>query len=69
MFQVPANRLGSDAHGGPLTLFQLKILQEVITLTVFTVIAITVFKTGKLTFNHAASFLCLVLAVYFAFKK
>lgn len=68
-FQVPANRLGSDLHGGPLSLFQLKIIQEVITLTVFTIIAIFVFKTGKLTINHLFSFICLVGAVFFAFRK
>lgn len=69
MFQVPANRIGSDMHGGSLNLFQLKIIQEVITLTVFTVIAIVVFKTGKLTTNHLLAFICLVFAVFFAFRK
>lgn len=69
LFQVPANRVGSDMHGGPLSLFQLKIIQEVITLTVFTVIAIFVFKTGKVTINYFIAFVFLVLAVYFAFKK
>lgn len=35
LLQVPANRLGHTDHGGPLTLPQLKILQEAITLVVF----------------------------------
>lgn len=69
MFQVPANRLGSEMHGGSLSLFQLKILQEVITLTVFTIAAIFFFKSGRLSLNHFVAFVFLVLAVYFCFKK
>ena len=45
IFQVPANRIGFKENGGPFSLFQLKIIQEVITLTVFTVFAILFFKT------------------------
>ena len=37
-FMIPANRIGFEGNGGPFSLFQLKIIQEVITLTVFTVI-------------------------------
>ena len=36
MFQVPANRLGFEEDGGPFSLFQLKVIQKIITLTVFT---------------------------------
>jgi uncharacterized protein len=62
-FQVPANRIGY----GVLTLTQLKILQEVITLAVFTVFAFLVFgQTPK--WNYGVSYLCIVAAVYFAFK-
>ena len=62
-FQVPANRIGY----GALTLTQLKILQEVITLTVFTVYAFVVFgQTPK--WNYGVSFLFMVGAVYFAFR-
>lgn len=68
-FLVPANRIGSEMNGGPMTLIQLKVLQEVISLTVFTIIAITVFKTETFKINHLVSFLFLILAVYFAFKK
>ncbi len=68
-FQVPANRLGFIENGGPFTLFQLKVIQEVITLTVFTFFAINVFKTETLRLNHFVGFLFLVLAVYFIFKK
>ncbi|EJW91166.1 membrane protein containing DUF486 [gut metagenome] len=47
---------------------QLKVIQEVITLTVFTLFSVWAFKT-ELKWNHLAAFLCLVLAVYFVFKK
>jgi hypothetical protein len=61
-FQVPANRIGY----GEFTLFQLKIIQEVITLGVFTVFAYLYFG-DRLKWNHAVSFLFLVGAVTSAF--
>lgn len=64
---IPANRIGFKDNGGPFSLFQLKILQEVITLTVFTIIAMICFQGQKFQWNHAVSYLCLVLAVVFAF--
>ncbi len=61
-FQVPANRIGY----GEFSAFQLKVIQEVVTLTVFTVFAWLYFgETFK--WNHAVSFLFLVGAVTFAF--
>lgn len=66
-FQVPANRMGFQENGGPFTLFQLKIIQEVITLTVFTVVAMFMFSGEKLHWNHVAAFLCLIGAVCFTF--
>ena len=66
-FQVPANRMGFQENGGPFTLFQLKIIQEVITLTVFTIVAIFLFQGEKLHWNHVAAFLCLIGAVCFTF--
>ena len=66
-FQVPANRMGFQENGGPFTLFQLKIIQEVITLTVFTIVAIFLFQGEKLHWNHIAAFLCLIGAVCFTF--
>ncbi len=66
-FQVPANRLGFREDGGPFSIFQLKILQEVITLTVFTVMAMFMFQGEKLQWNHLAAFLCLIGAVCFTF--
>ena len=67
--QVPANMLGSNINGGPFSLIQLKIIQEVISLTVFTVIVALFFKGESLHWNHLVSFFCLVLAVFFAFLK
>ncbi len=66
--QVPANRLGFRENGGPFDIMQLKVIQEVITLVVFTVFSIIAFKL-ELKLNHLAAFVCLVLAVYFVFKK
>jgi uncharacterized protein (DUF486 family) len=63
LFQVPANRLGSTA----LSLPQLKILQEVISLAVFAPFALFYMKT-PLTWNYAWAGLCLLGAVYFIFK-
>ena len=61
--QVPANRLGyMTAH---LSGYQLKVIQEVITLVVFIVFAWIVLKE-RLTWNYAVSFLFIMLAVYFA---
>lgn len=62
-FQVPANRIGFTA----LSLTQLKVIQEVITLSVFTVFAFFVFdQTPK--WNYLVSFAFMVGAVYFAFR-
>lgn len=68
-FQVPANRIGFSENGGPFSLLQLKVIQEVITLTIFTIFTIIFFKTETFKFNHFIGFLCLILAVFFIFKK
>jgi len=67
--QVPANRIGFSENGGPFNLWQLKVLQEVITLVVFTVFVIVVFKQETLRMNHLIGFAFLIGAVYFIFKK
>ena len=66
---VPANRMGFAGNGGPFTLMQLKVLQEVITLTVFTVFVRLVFSNEQLHWNHFVSFALLIVAVYFAFLE
>jgi len=69
LFQVPANRIGFVETGGPFTLWQLKVIQEVITLTVFTAFTLIFFKQQPLKVNHLIGFSFLILAVYFLFKK
>jgi uncharacterized protein (DUF486 family) len=68
-FQVPANRIGFQGNGGPFSLVELKVLQEVITLVVFTAFTLIFFKTESFRLNHLIGFVFLVLAVYFIFKK
>lgn len=68
-FAVPANRFGFVENGGAFSLLQLKILQEVISLVVFTVVAMFVFRGESIQWNHLAAFLCIILAVYFVFMK
>lgn len=65
---VPANRIGFQGNGGPFNLLQLKVIQEVISLSVFTVIVMFLFKGEQLHWNHFAAFICLILAVFFVFK-
>ena len=67
--QVPANKIGFVGNGGPFTLMQLKVIQEVISLTVFTIIAGVMFQGEQLHWNHLAAFACLIAAVYFVFMK
>jgi uncharacterized protein (DUF486 family) len=69
MLQVPANRIGFKNYGGPFTLVQLKVIQEVITLVVFVGFSLLYFKTETLRWNHGIGFVFLILAVYFIFKK
>jgi len=68
-FQVPANRIGFAGNGGKFTLVELKVLQEVITLSVFTIFSLLFFKAEAFRMNHFIGFVFLVLAVYFIFKK
>jgi uncharacterized protein len=69
IFQVPANKIGFSGNGGPFTIWQLKVIQEVITLVVFTGFTLFVFKQETLRWNHLIGFVFLVMAVYFIFKK
>lgn len=68
-FQVPANRIGFKGNGGPFSLIQLKVIQEVITLIVFVAFSTVAFKSETFKWNHALAFLFLVAAVYLVFKK
>lgn len=69
MLQVPANRIGFKNYGGPFSLVELKVIQEVITLVVFVVFSLLVFKNETFRWNHVVGFIFLVFAVYFVFKK
>ena len=66
---MPANKIGFVENGGPFTLWQLKVIQEVITLIIFTAFTLLAFKNETLRLNHLIGFVFLVLAVYFIFKK
>jgi hypothetical protein len=61
--QVPAN------NGGPFSLIELKVIQEVISILVFTGFTLIVFKSEQFRLNHLIGFGFLILAVYFIFKK
>ena len=69
MLQVPANRIGFRGTGGPFSLVELKVIQEVISITVFTVFTLLVFRNEHFGMNQLIGFCCLILAVYFTFKK
>ncbi|MNK40058.1 hypothetical protein D3C87_586840 [compost metagenome] len=64
MLMVPANRIGH----GQFTAAQLKTMQEAITLVVFCVFSVTFLKE-ELRWNYLAGFACIMLAVFFVFKK
>ena len=64
IFQVPANRLGNQYFSAS----QLKVIQEVISLTVFSVFSVLYLKE-KFTINYFFAFLCILGAVFFMFKK
>jgi uncharacterized protein (DUF486 family) len=67
--QVPANRLGFQENGGPFSMIQLKVIQEVISLVMFSIISSLLLRGGALHWNHFMAFLCLILAVFFVFLK
>lgn len=68
-FMIPANRIGYIGNGGPFNLWQLKVIQEAVSLTLFTILTILVFKNETFRINHLIGFVFILLAVYFMFKK
>lgn len=66
---VPANKIGSNLNGGPFNMWQLKLIQEVISISVFVIFTLVFFKSDQLKWNHLVGFLFLLCAVYFFFKK
>jgi uncharacterized protein len=69
VLQVPANRIGFRENGGPFSLIQLKVIQEVVTLTIFMIFTLFAFKNETFRWNHFVAFVLLVLAVFFIFYK
>ena len=67
--QVPANRMGFEGNGGPYSLIQLKVMQEVISLVVFTLLSMLMFEGINLKWNHVLAFLLLVASVYLVFME
>lgn len=67
--QVPANRMGFTGNGGPFSLMQLKVIQEAVTLIIFTLFTVVFFRGEELHWNHFAAFGCLIAAVYLVFLK
>ncbi len=66
--QVPANKMGFTGNGGPFDLMQLKIIQEVITLTVFILFSVIAFKM-QIKWNHVVAAMLMIMAVYFVFRQ
>lgn len=66
---IPANRMGFTGMGGPFSLLQLKVIQEIVTLTVFVGFSTLFFRGEAFRLNHLWGAVCLVLAVYFMFKE
>jgi uncharacterized protein len=69
IFMVPANKLGYQGNGGPFSLIQLKIIQEVASILIFMVFSLIFFKDEVFKWNHAVAFLLILIAVYLVFKK
>ena len=68
VLMVPANRLGSKETGGTLDLFQLKILQEAISLIVFTIVVLFIFKGEAIHWRHVLAFCLILIALYLVYK-
>lgn len=68
-FMIPANRMGFEGNGGAFSLMQLKVMQEAITLVVFTLFTVMFFRGEPLQWNHFAAFALLIGAVYLVFMK
>ncbi len=69
IFMIPANRIGFQGNGGPFSLIQLKIIQEVVSILIFMLFALLFFKTETFKWNHILAFILIIGAVYLVFKK
>jgi hypothetical protein len=68
-FQVPANRIGYQGTGGPFSLVELKLVQEVISISVFVIFTLVFFRTETFRLNHLFAFACILGAIFFTFKQ
>ncbi len=69
MLMIPANRIGFKSFGGPFDLYQLKIIQEVISIFVFIIFALFIFRTQNPSKEHILAFILIIIAAYLVFKK
>jgi uncharacterized protein (DUF486 family) len=69
LLMVPANKLGAEMNGGPFNMWQLKMVQEIVSILVFIVFTLVFFKSDTLRWNHFIGFLFLIGSVYFFFRK
>ncbi len=69
LFMIPANRIGYQGNGGPFSLIQLKIIQEVVSILIFLLFTLFFFKDESIKWNHAIAFILILIAVYLVFKK
>lgn len=67
IFMIPANKIGFVGNGGPYSLMQLKIIQEVITLVVFVIVSSLAFQGFSVKWNHLLAFVLLIGAVWLVF--
>lgn len=68
-FMIPANKMGFIGNGGPFNLYELKTIQESITLIVFVWVNVYIFKGETPQWNHIVGFILIILAVFIIFKK
>jgi len=68
-FQVPANRIGYQGTGSPFSLVEIKLVQEVISISVFVIFTLVFFRTETFKFNHLYAFACILGAIFFTFKQ
>ena len=68
-FMIPSKKMGSSQDGNPFNMWQLKTIQEIISITVFVVFTLVFFKTDSLKWNHLVGFLFLLGSIFFFFKK
>lgn len=69
LFMIPANKLGYQGNGGPFSLIQLKIIQEVVSIVIFMTFSLIFFKEETFKWNHALAFVLIICAVWLVFKK